>query len=36
MSSFVENLLAMMLFGLIVAYMTQKILDARRGRTPNP
>ena len=36
MASFVENLLAMILFGLIVAYMAQKTSSAGRGRAPNP
>jgi uncharacterized membrane protein YagU involved in acid resistance len=35
-SSFIANLLAMMLFGLIVAYIAAEFSQAGRGRTPDP
>jgi uncharacterized membrane protein YagU involved in acid resistance len=36
LSSFIENLLAMMLFGLIVAYIAAEFSNAGRGRAPDP
>jgi hypothetical protein len=36
LSSFIENLLAMMLFGLIIAYIVAQFSNARRGIAPDP
>lgn len=36
LSSFIENLLAMMLFGLIVAYIAAEFSNAGRRRAPDP